>query len=231
MGIFLALALSPRLPAQDVVKPLSGEAKMDILANVTWLGHAAVRIGGKQVIYIDPYELKDGPVADIILVTHDHFDHLSAVDIAKIQGAQTIIVIPEGYQGKVKGHVQPVRPGEKITVSGVEVQAVPAYNIGKTFHPREKGYVGYVLKAEGITYYHAGDTDHIPEMKTIRTDVAFLPVGGTYTMTATEAARATQDIQPKVAVPIHWGSIVGARQDAEAFKKAAHCPVSILTRK
>jgi len=200
----------------------------DMLANVHWLGHASIKITGAKVIYVDPYKIKGGEKADLILITHDHSDHLSPDDIAKIRGEQTIMVLPATAKHHLEGRIETVKPGSEITLAGVNIRAVPAYNIGKKFHPQGQGNVGYIFTVGGVTYYHAGDTDVIPEMETVKTDIAFLPVGGTYTMTADEAAQAVALIKPKVAVPIHWGTIVGSRQDAEAFQQKATCEVRIL---
>jgi L-ascorbate metabolism protein UlaG (beta-lactamase superfamily) len=201
----------------------------DTLANVHWLGHAGIKITGDKVIYVDPYKIKGGEKADLILITHDHSDHLSPDDIAKVQGEATIIVLPASAQHHLTGHIQLVKPGDEVTVAGIKIRAVPAYNLKKKYHPRDRNNVGYVFTTGGVTYYHAGDTDLIPEMASIKADVAFLPVGGTYTMDADEAAQAAAVIKPKVAVPIHWGTIVGSRQDAEAFQKKASCEVRIMT--
>ena len=199
-------------------------------SSVHWLGHACIKITGGKVIYIDPYELKGGEPADIILVTHGHYDHLSLADIKKIQTEDTIIVAPEAAASGLEGEVKPVRPGDEVLVEDVPIRAVPSYNIGKRFHPKDAGYVGYVFTVDGVTYYHAGDSDRIPEMKEIEADVAFLPVGGTYTMTAEEAARAVKDIGAGVAVPIHWGSIIGQKKDAEILKSLCECEVWIPER-
>ncbi len=206
----------------------SGE-EPDMLANVHWLGHASLKITGEKVIHVDPYKIKGGERADLILITHDHHDHLSPEDIAKIHGEQTIIVLPATSKHHLSGRIETVKAGGEVTLAGVKIRAVPAYNIGKKFHPHGQGNVGYVFTVGDITYYHAGDTDVIPEMEAITADVAFLPVGGTYTMTADEAAQAVALIKPKVAVPIHWGTIVGSRQDAEAFQQKAACEVRILS--
>ncbi len=199
-----------------------------MLEHVHWLGHSSVKITGSKIVYVDPFEISGGETADLILITHEHHDHKSLEDIRKIQGEKTVIVVPKGSEADLRGNIRTVRPGEKLTVQGVDIEAVPAYNIGKRFHPKEKGYVAYVFKVDGIAYLHAGDTDAVPELKSVKTDVAFLPVGGTYTMTAKEAAALADIIRPKVTVPIHWGSVVGSEADAQTFKKLCKCEVRIL---
>jgi L-ascorbate metabolism protein UlaG (beta-lactamase superfamily) len=206
-----------------------------VLESVHWLGHSGVLIkGSKAVVVVDPYEIAGiekicgKKTADVILITHGHGDHLSPDDIEKIRGKGTVTVVPAGCEAGLKGNVRTIKPGEKITVGGVDVEAVPAYNIGKRFHPKDKGFVGYVFRVDGVRYFHAGDTDAVPEIKSVAADVAFLPVGGTYTMTAAEAAGLANSIKPKIAVPIHWGSVVGSSADAETFKKCCDCEVQIL---
>jgi L-ascorbate metabolism protein UlaG (beta-lactamase superfamily) len=226
MTCFILVLFPCHLSSQEQSKQSLGEFK--ILDNVHWLGQSGIKITNGRIIYVDPLDIQKGETADLILITHDHYDHLSEKDIQLIQGEKTTIIIPEPYKNKVKGNVRGVKPGETLILEGVEIQVVPAYNIGKPYHPREKNYVGYVFTVENVTYYHAGDTDRIPEMQSIQADVVFLPVGGTYTMNPEEAAKAVQDIQPKVAVPIHWGSIIGSREDAERFQSLCDCEVRIL---
>jgi len=199
-----------------------------MMEQVHWLGHAGIKITGSKTVYVDPYRIADRQTADLILITHDHYDHLSREDIKRIHGDETVIVVPKTMGSRLPGHVEEVSPGDSLTVQGVKIQVVPSYNIGKSFHPKEKRNVGYVFTLDKIAYYHAGDTDRIPEMKSIRADVAFLPVGGTYTMSAAEAAAAAADIQSKVAVPIHWGSVTGSSRDAQDFKRLCKCEVRIL---
>lgn len=231
LGMIPLIGWHLTLAAQkESMSPTPKEEVKTMLAKVKWFGHATVKLSGSKIIYFDPYQITQNDQADIILITHEHYDHLSPKDLEKVQTRQTIIVVPSGTKNLPRGQIRTIKPGERIIIEGIEIQAVPAYNINKAYHPKAAGYVGYVVKLDGITYYHAGDTDLIPEMKNIHPDVAFLPVGGTYTMTAAEAARATADIRPKVAVPIHWGAIVGSRQDAENFKKLATCEVQILTK-
>lgn len=189
---------------------------------ITWLGHAGFMLEGVKRIYIDPYQIKTGlPPADIVLVTHSHFDHFSQNDIKRILGDSTVIVAPSDC--KMSVNVRNVKPGDTIEIGGVKIEAVPAYNIGKRFHPKESGWVGYVVEMDGVRVYHAGDTDLIPEMKSINADVALLPIGGTYTMNVSEAIEAAKTIKPKLAIPMHFGSIVGSTSDAINFCRK--CPI------
>jgi L-ascorbate metabolism protein UlaG (beta-lactamase superfamily) len=200
-----------------------------MLKKIHWLGHDCFRIDAENVIYFDPLELKQGSApADIILITHEHFDHCSPKDVAKIQKKGTVVVTTAGCAKKLSGETKIIKPGDTITVKGVKIEAVPAYNIDKKFHPKDAGWVGYVITVEGTRIYHAGDTDFIPEMKTIKTDIAFLPVSGTYVMTADEAVKAAEAIKPQVAIPMHYGSIVGSDKDAATFKQKCSVPVEIL---
>lgn len=167
----------------------------------------------------------------LFLLTHDHYDHYSEEDIDKVINENTVIVIPEELLTKVlkkginKNAIITVEPNQKYMVQGIKFETVPAYNTNKTFHPKENGWVGYVIEINGIKYYIAGDTDITEENKKVKCDVAFVPVGGTYTMDFKEAAQLVNQIQPKVAVPIHYGSVVGTKQDAEEFIKLLHTNV------
>ncbi len=208
------------------------EKVQKILNSIKWYGHASVMIKAEKTIYIDPFELPAGTEkADIVLITHEHYDHFSPDDLKKIQKEDTIIVSTPDVIANVKGEKREILPGKELEVYGIKVKGVPAYNIGKRFHPKEKNWVGYIVEIEGVTVYHAGDTDLIPEMKNFgKIDIAMLPVGGTYTMNASEAAQAANTISPKVAIPMHWGSIVGSEKDAETFKKEFKGNVVILKR-
>jgi L-ascorbate metabolism protein UlaG (beta-lactamase superfamily) len=201
----------------------------DLLAGITWLGHDSFRIKVPEgVIYIDPWKLRRAEPADLILITHEHHDHFSANDVKKLLKPETTIVTIGVVARQLKGDVRTVKPGDTLTVKGITIEAVPAYNPAKQFHPKAAGHVGFIITAGGRRIYHAGDTDAIPEMASIHADVALLPVGGKFTMTASEAAQAANLIKPQVAVPMHWGDIIGTRADAEAFKKACKVPVEIL---
>lgn len=200
-----------------------------MIEKIHWLGHDSFRLEGEVTVYIDPWKLPpNSPKADIILITHDHYDHCSPEDVAKIQKADTVIVTIPAAARKLKGEVKTVKPGDKITVKGIEIEAVPAYNTDKPFHPKEAGHVGFIVTLGGKRIYHAGDTDFIPEMKGLKVDIALLPVSGTYVMTAEEAAKAADAIKPEVAIPMHYGEIVGSERDAERFKELTSVQVTIL---
>lgn len=200
-----------------------------MMEHIHWLGHATVRLDFDKVIYVDPWKLRSGaPKADIILITHEHYDHFSKPDIDRIRKDSTSLVTIAGVASNLKGDVHVVKPGDSITVQGIAIQAVPAYNIGKQFHPKSAGHVGFVVQTGGHAIYIAGDGDLTPEMKAVRADVALLPVGGKYTMTAEEAAQAANAIQPKLAIPLHYGDIVGSTADAERFRSLCKVPVQIL---
>jgi len=198
---------------------------------IAWLGHDAFRIDAAKTIYIDPYEIQDGKAADIILITHEHFDHCAPEDVAKIQKDATIIVTEKDSASKLSGDVRVVKPGETLTIDGVKIEAVPAYNTNKQFHPKENGWLGFIVEMEGVRIYHAGDTDMIPEMKDLKVDIALLPVSGTYVMTAAEAVEAALAIQPGLAIPMHYGSIVGGETDAEKFSAALKGKVEVAVLK
>jgi len=200
-----------------------------MVKNIHWLGHDSFRIAGPVTIYVDPWQLPAGsPQADLILVTHDHYDHCSPKDVTRISKADTVIVTIAAAAKKFKGDVRVVKPGDSLTVKGIPIEVVPAYNVNKKFHPRDAGHVGFIFTVEGQRIYHAGDTDFIPEMKDFKVDIALLPVSGTYVMTADEAASAAKAINPQVAIPMHYGEIVGSREDAERFQKLYEGEVVIL---
>ena len=206
-----------------------------LLEGIHWLGHDSFRIefNGKM-IYIDPFNISGNDHADFILVTHEHYDHCSVKDILPISDENTTIFVTPDCQSKLrdfKGRVVLVEPGNTYNTDVFSVETVPAYNIGKPFHPKENGWVGYVLTLGGRRIYHAGDTDRIPEMSSLHNiDVALVPVSGTYVMTAEEAAEAVSMFMPKLAVPMHYGAIVGNDSDAERFARLAPVPVRIMEK-
>ena len=204
---------------------------------IHWYGQSAFRIeDSKKQIYIDPFKLPDSidTKADLILITHGHMDHFSPDDIEKIRTPNTIIITTQDVAEKLKGNkgnIFTLKPDQTIESGNIKISAVPAYNIEKKYHPKTNNWVGFIIHlSNGLTIYHAGDTDAIPEMKEIKTDVALIPVGGTYTMTATEAAEIINIMQPKVSIPMHYGGIVGTHKDAETFKKLVKSPVVIMTQ-
>lgn len=196
-----------------------------------WLGHASFKICDEDaVIYIDPWKLEDSPHdATLVLVSHSHYDHHSPDDIAKVSGPETKLVASADVVAKAKaGEV--ILPGLSIEFDNVKVSGVAAYNPDKQFHPKANNWAGFIIEVGSRRIYYAGDTDLTGEMKALKDiDIALLPVGGTYTMDAAQAAEATKYIKPKRAIPYHWGDIVGSRADAEKFSAAAECEVQILS--
>ena len=219
-----------------------GEAKLrrvtmaGLIDKVHWLGHASFMIHGEKVVYIDPYELRLCEQADIILITHAHFDHCSLEDLRKIIKADTVIVTVAENEAKLSplssdvGDIKLIKPGDRVEVDGVSIAAVPAYNTNKDFHPKSKQWVGFVIEVGGERLYHAGDTDLVEEMAEVDCDIALLPVSGTYVMTAEEAAEASKRIAPRIAVPMHYGRIVGDDKDAKRFAELCDCEVRILEK-
>ncbi len=202
-----------------------------MIERIRWLGHASFRIDGPPVIYIDPWKLTgDLPPADLILVTHDHHDHCSPDDVARIRQPGTAVVASQAAAKKLGKGVQVVKPGDSLTIAGVTVEAVPAYNTTKTYHPKAAGYVGYIVEVGGARIYHAGDTDPIPEMAGLSVDILLVPVSGTYVADADQAAEIVRAVKPKIAVPMHIGDVVGSLADAERFKKLVDCQVEILKK-
>ena len=200
-----------------------------MLENIEVLYHSSIRISKNKVIYIDPFKIdKNYNDADIVFITHDHFDHYSEEDIDKVINENTTIIIPKELLTKIlrkginKNAVITVKSNKEYMVQGIKFETIPAYNTNKTFHPKENDWVGYIITLDGIRYYIAGDTDITEENRKVKCDVAFVPVGGTYTMDFKEAAQLINEIQPKIAVPIHYGSVVGTKQDATDFIKLLH---------
>src|SRR3989441_10929623 len=233
---------------------MSTEMKQQVpqaLAAFTYYKQSAFRWkGADKIVYIDPWGLPgDLRPADLVLITHYHFDHFSPDgpyrdpaksfqpkgdgDLARIRASKTVFVAPRDVANELSGNVKPIAPGDRIEAAGIKIEAVPAYNTVESrldAHPQRNRWVGYVLELGGRTYYHAGDTDHLPELEKVRSEVAFVPIGGTFTMDVDEAAWLVKKMSPKVAVPMHYGFVVGSKTDAQRFKKAARpVEVAILT--
>ncbi len=200
----------------------------ELIKKIQWLGHDSFLIKSNLIIYFDPFQIKSGPQADIIFITHPHYDHCSPKDIEKIKKEDTIIVTEKDSAKMLSGQIEVMKVGDEKIIKGIKVKAVPAYNIGKTFHPKDKGWLGFVVEVEGVSIYHAGDTDFIPEMENIKADIALLPVSGTYVMTAEEAVKSALTIKPKIAIPMHYGSIVGSEKDAKSFAKALEGKIEVI---
>jgi L-ascorbate metabolism protein UlaG (beta-lactamase superfamily) len=207
---------------------------------ISWLGHDGFKIKNAKTVYVDPYEIKGGEEADILLISHNHEDHCSPEDVKKIVSEKTTIITTAESKRKLSKtkakEILVAKPGQKLLIDDVSVEMVPAYNVNKfrspghPFHPKENEMLGFIVTMNGVRIYHAGDTDLIPEMERFNVDVACLPVSGTYVMTAEEAVESTRHIKLKVAIPMHYGSIVGDDRDAERFKTLASCEVRVLSK-
>lgn len=204
-----------------------------MLERFTWFRQSAMRYAGDGLtVYIDPWGTgEDEPPADLILITHAHFDHLQPDEIARLRTAGTKVLAPADVAKELPGDVTSVAPGESHEAAGLRIQTVPAYNVVEErleMHPKANAWVGYVLELGGSTYYHAGDTDALPELESLATDVAMVPIGGTYTMDAEEAGGLVRAMSPRLAVPMHFGFVVGSPGDADRFRAAA-APVAVET--
>lgn len=197
-----------------------------MLNNIEVLCHSSIKINKGIIIYFDPFKIeKNYNDADIIFITHDHYDHYSEEDIDKVIKNNTIIVSPVDLlekllnKGLKKENIISVKPYEDYNIKNLKFSTIPAYNTNKQFHPRKNNWVGYLIELEGITYYIAGDTDITEDNKKIKCDVAFVPIGGTFTMNYQEASELINTIKPKIVIPTHYGSIVGTKEDAINFSK------------
>ena len=195
-----------------------------MLENIQVLTHSSIKISKNKTIYVDPFNIeKNYNDADIIFITHSHYDHYSEKDIEKVIRKNSFFVVPEDVKDELlqKGisndKIISVKPNQTGEILGINFEVIPAYNVDKKFHPKEKNWVGYIIEIDGVRYYIAGDTDINEDNLKVKCDIAFVPVGGTYTMDFKEAAQFINQIKPKIAVPIHYGSIVGTEQDAEQF--------------
>ena len=236
LGLAVGLAVcgcKERGPApserKDAKEEQEGAKEAAMGVTVKWLGHASFRISHEDtVIYIDPWKVKDAAGdADVVLVSHSHYDHYSQEDIDKVSGPDTKLLASNDVVVTAGGRA--ITPALTVELEGVEVTGVAAYNPNKQFHPKRNQWVGFALEVGGKRIYYAGDTDLIDEMKGLKDiDLALLPVGGTYTMSAAEAVEAVGRIGPRQAVPYHWGDIVGGAGDAEQFARNARCEVKVL---
>ena len=197
-----------------------------MLDNITVIEHSAIRIDGEKVIYFDPFKVRGEPHdADIIFITHDHYDHFSPEDIAKVSNDGTVFVAPASTaksfkkEGISESRVTFMEPGGTASVLGYPVEAIAAYNILKPFHPKGKGWLGYVVTIGGTRIYVCGDTANTPEAQAVKCDIVCVPIGGFYTMNAKSASELIKAMKPRIAIPIHYGSIIGKPSDAQEFEK------------
>lgn len=192
------------------------------------LYHSTVRIAGEKTVYIDPWQIPGEPHdADLILVTHEHHDHYSPEDIAKLSKANTVLVAPASVAEQMPSGTELVMPGNQYIFCGIPVETVAAYNIGRPFHTPERKYVGYLIEMDGVRYFVAGDTDMIPEHDAVHCDVAFIPCGGKYTMDTIQAAELVNRIRPSIAVPTHYGTVTDSEDAAERFQAAVNPEIKV----
>ena len=189
------------------------------------------------IVYVDPFQIPSSTGdADVILITHDHFDHYSPEDIIRVQKPETRFVLPATMKGKADELIPPeaflyyMEPRQSKGVGSVVVETVPAYNMHKLHHPKTAGFLGYIVRAGDIRIYIAGDTDIIPEMKTVMCDIALVPIGGTYTMDAVEAAKLVNVLKPKIAIPTHYGTVVGSPEDAKVFREHVDPSIEVIEK-
>ena len=198
-----------------------------MIEEITINTHSSIRIRGDRVIYFDPFQItEEVHDADVIFITHDHYDHFDPASIEKILKDDTMMVIPKtcfeswSDSGLIVTQVIQMDPEEKIDMGGILIETVPAYNHLKPFHPKKKKWLGYLVTLEDRRIYEAGDTDVTEESRQVRCDIALVPVGGKYTMNAAKAAELINEIEPEIAVPTHYGNIVGKESDGRDFKAA-----------
>jgi L-ascorbate metabolism protein UlaG (beta-lactamase superfamily) len=192
-----------------------------MLEKINWLGHSSFRIMSNIIIYIDPWKVNEHIKADIIFITHSHFDHMSIPDINNLSKKETIIIAPYSSKeelSEIKNEIIFLKPNQKININEISINSIPAYNKERDYHPKSKEWLGYIIEIDGERIYFAGDTDYIPEMDKLKNiDIAFLPISGTYTMDVNEAVEAALEIHPRYVIPTHYGDIIGDSDDAKEF--------------
>ena len=190
--------------------------------NIELLTHSSIIIidNKQRVFYFDPFNIRnESHDADVIFITHDHFDHFSIKDINKIAKENTLFVIPYSLRNQMQHSFKCLKPFEKCLLDDIEVEARPAYNINKHYHPKDNEWLGYIVKIDNQTIYVVGDSDNLPENENVNVDILMVPIGGQFTMNLNDAAHLTNSIKPKIVIPTHYGSVVGSDDLAEQFKK------------
>lgn len=208
------------------------------IAKVIVNEQSSIRVDAENKLYFDPFNLPDEPQnADIVLITHEHYDHFSPKDILKASNEKTIFIVPQSMKHTFckkcdvpMQRVYPMIGGQTAIIAGVPIQAIAAYNINKPFHPRSNGWLGYVTEVEGSKLYVCGDTDDTPEARAVKCDIVCVPIGGTYTMDAREAASFVNSIRPRIAVPVHYGAVVGKPSDADTFEKLVYKNIPVCRK-
>ncbi len=206
-----------------------------MLENIKVLCHSSIKFEKGQIIYFDPFKINENyNDADVIFITHSHYDHFSEEDILKVKKEETKIVVPEDLYnrslelGFSEENILVVRPNEEYEINNIKFKTIQAYNLNKNFHPKTNNWVGYIITLDNIVYYIAGDTDVTEENRKVKCDVAFVPIGGTYTMTAKEAATLVNEINPKITVPIHYNCIIGSKEDEKVFKNSVNDDIEVM---
>ncbi|MCH4072230.1 MBL fold metallo-hydrolase [Pseudoramibacter sp.] len=208
------------------------------LSNISLNTHSSIKITGKDgiVLYCDPYEITEAAQdADLILLTHDHYDHFDPKSVEKVMKADTAFIVPESVQNSVSEvagdrQVIPLKAGQRVLIDGVSIQAVAAYNLKKQYHPKAKGWLGYLITLDQRVYYIAGDTDALPENTKFQVDVALVPIGGTFTMDAKEAADFVNALCPKAVIPVHYGTVAGKPEDADHFEAQVNACIPVVRK-
>ena len=197
--------------------------------------HSSIRIAKEKIVYIDPFRIKEVPHdADFIFITHSHYDHFSTEDILKVAKIDTSFVTVQETKSSLELMGIPeeqiiiVEPNNKYEVQEIKFETVSSYNENKKYHPKENNWVGYIIELNGIKYYIAGDTDNISEIQNIKCDIAFLPIGGEFTMNAKEGANLANKLDVKVIIPTHYGELVGTKEDLEQFIKLTEKQIKVL---
>lgn len=195
---------------------------------IKWLGHASFKISGSKTIYIDPWKIRESDKADLILITHSHFDHFSPKDIHKIQAKETVVVGPMESLGNIKAKTHETLPGKSFEKAGIKIETFRSFNKNKTFHPKINKWLSYRFTMDDRSVFHTGDSDLIDDFKEIKTDLLLVPVSGHYVMDENEAALLANTIKPQLAIPMHWGDIIGELSQAEKFQSLVKTPVKIM---